>query len=175
MKEEARRSRKPLPVPAADVPQGNKVLDQSGETREAASYRTEKVSKSASQGGLLPQPKVQQKPNISLGEIHEAGLEVKQLQATVVARVQQLLDSLAGRRGESEDHNKQVARLVYDVARDSGTNLLCDDQPGDLRWHAGIFEVRTTDSRKLTLRRSADFPQLVAQAKGIGKEPDRRR
>jgi hypothetical protein len=175
MKEEARRRRKPLPDPAAAAAKGNQALDQPGETREDAAYRTERVDKPTSQGGLLSPPKGQQESSISLREIHAAGLEVKQLQAMVVARVQQLLNSLAGRRGDSEDQNKQIARLVYEVARDSGTDLLCGNQAGDLRWHAAIFEVRTTDSRKLTLKRSADFPQLLAQAKGTGKEPDRTR
>jgi hypothetical protein len=170
MEQEARRKNKPLSAQGAGAGTGSKILDHSAETREDAAYRTEGVLTSTSQGGRLSPPREQRKPAISLGEISEARLEVKQRQAAVIEEVQRLLDSLVGRRGTTEAENKQIADLVYDIARNSGTDLLCEGQRAHIRWSSGVFEARTTDARRITLCQSADFPPLTARAKAHERE-----
>jgi carbon storage regulator len=118
-------------------------------------------------------PKSQQPEQtvIRMEEIAEAQAEVKKLQAAVVSRVQELFDSLTGRRGESPEQNKKIAAAVYDVARNSGTELVCNGEAGTIRWHNGGFEARLTDRSKRMLLKRADFPHLLARAKTRDHEP----
>lgn len=114
----------------------------------------------------------QEPPPIGLQEVSQARAQVERLQETVVERIQGLLDSLGGRRGESEEANKQIAKDVYDLARRTGTQLVYEGQPARIHWAGRVFHVRTTDSTRKPLGSSAKFPQLTAEAKQVGPEEE---
>ena len=108
---------------------------------------------------------------IHLIEVTEARAEVDKRHAAVVAQVQALLDSLAGRRGSSPEENKRIAEEVYDTARCSGIQLLYNDQPAYFYWASGVFQMRSTDSSRTPLGpASAAFPELRADVRQAGKE-----
>jgi hypothetical protein len=89
----------------------------------------------------------------------------------VVAAVQQFLEHLAGKRGQTLDENRSVAAAVNALADDYGVALLYDRQPVALRVvplkgdAAGSFQVRLTGSDQKALKTSMAFPQLVAVSK----------
>jgi hypothetical protein len=139
-----------------------------------------KVEKRREKGdtGFVPKlpPKPQDQPQpafIRLEEVDQAGRELKELQATVVNRFQDLLQNLAGRRGSSDDQNKRIANAVYDAARRVAIQLLYKDQSIYLSWANGVFTLTTTDKSRKYIDSSAIFPHLTAQAKGavIQKQP----
>jgi hypothetical protein len=108
---------------------------------------------------------------IHVGEVASAREELNELQAQVVGRFQELLDSLAGRRGASAEDNKRIAEEVYDAARRSGIQLLYNDQSAYFYWASGVFQMRSTDSSRTPLGpTSAEFPELTAHGKQSGKE-----
>jgi hypothetical protein len=183
----ARARASPIAVPPPDAEmaaiegsEAREPLDRPPETREDAKHRTSAVGTSSTQGGVLPPPPrpsgppPPKQPHIQLGEVKEARGQVEQLHEAAVKRVQELLDSLVGRRGATPDESKQIANMVYDTARYSGTDLLWKGQRVHIRWNMGIFEARTTDASRRPLHQSADFPQLVARAKAPEKDTGRR-
>ena len=98
-------------------------------------------------------------------EVATAAAEVATLQSAVVARIQQLLDDLAGRRAESPEGDKQVAAGVYDLARRSGVQLMAGDTPAHVIWANRTYQARTTDSSRVFLMSSAGFPVLTARGR----------
>ena len=89
----------------------------------------------------------------------------------VVEEFQNLLDDLAGRKAASPEEGKQIAKAVYDIAKNAGVDLLRDGFHVSLRYQKkGLFEARTIDTERKHICSGKFFPQLHASSKLLESE-----
>ena len=116
------------------------------------------------QSPMQPQEIPENKPLIRLEEIDQAERDVHALQTAVAARVQKLLDLLAGRKGISEEDNKDIAKRVRNLAHSTGIQLMSNGEPATIGWSSRVFLTRTPDGAK-SLDSGVRFPRLNARPK----------
>ena len=151
------------PVPAFYLSLAEK--DENGQNETSAVDKLQIDESLLQEREQLPDQPKEAPTTIEMAEIATGRKVVEQQQEEVVRKFQDWLDSLVGRRAETQDDNKRIADEVYDTARCAGIRLICKNQAAYLRFAKGVFELLTMDSSRTWLDSSATFPQLTARSK----------